>query len=121
MWRGYSMARGHRESKWAWLSSVLLVIFGVVIYASVATEGADVEVGENRCFPVHWCIPGTAESVINTDDVIEVREGRCFPARWCISGTATGSIRRQKTVSGDTTAYVHQNKFNVHNTVSDVC
>ena len=90
MWRGYSMARGHRESKWAWLSLVLLVIFGVIIYASVPSEGADVEVGENRCFPIHWCIPGTAESAINTDDVIEVREGRCFPAHWCIPGTAAG-------------------------------
>ena len=118
MWKGYSMARGHRESKWAWLSSVLLVIFGVIIYASVATEGADVEVGENRCFPVHWCIPGTTGESANGD--VEVREGRCFPAHWCIPGTAAESIRKRKTVIGDTTAYVQQNKFNVHNTVSNV-
>ncbi len=64
MWRRYSMMPDHRGSKWAWLSLALLVVFGVIIYASDPTAGADVEVGENICFPVHWCLPGTTgESV----------------------------------------------------------
>ncbi len=66
MWRGYSMIPDHRRSKWAWLLLALLVVFGVVIYASDPIAGADVEVGENICFPVHWCLPGTTgESAID--------------------------------------------------------
>ena len=60
MWKGYSPKPYRRGSKWAWLSlAVLVVFFGVIIYASDPTAGADVEVGENICFPVHWCLPGT--------------------------------------------------------------
>ena len=59
MWRRYFMMPDRRGSKWAWLSLALLVVFGVIIYASDPTAGADVEVGENICFPVHWCVPGT--------------------------------------------------------------
>lgn len=55
----------HRGSKWAWLSLALLVVFGAIIYASDPIGGADVQVGENICFPVHWCLPGTTrESAI---------------------------------------------------------
>ncbi len=64
MRKGYSMIPDHRGS-WAWLSIALLVLFGVVINASNRTVGTDVEVGENICFPVHWCLPGTTgESAI---------------------------------------------------------
>ncbi len=65
MWSRYPMMLDHRRLKWAWLSLALLVVFGVIIYMSDPTDEG-VEVGENRCFPVHWCIPGTTgESAID--------------------------------------------------------
>lgn len=91
MWTGYSMMLDHHGSRWAWLLFALLIVFGVIIYASNPTAGPDVEVGENECFPAHWCIPGTTgESTIDPDGNIEVGEVRCFPAHWCIPGTASG-------------------------------
>ncbi len=66
------MMPDHRRSKWAWLSLALLVVFGVAIYASDPIAGADVEVGENICFPVHWCIPGTTgESAIEVAPTLD--------------------------------------------------
>ena len=66
------MMLDHRGSKWAWLSLALLVVFGVIIYASNPMGGADVQVGENICFPVHWCLPGTnGESAIEVDPTAE--------------------------------------------------
>ena len=56
----YSMMFDHHGSRWAWLLLALLIVFGLIIYASNPTAGADVEVGKNECFPAHWCIPGTA-------------------------------------------------------------
>jgi|GEM_PF-6206572 len=98
MWKRYSMMGDHRGSKWAWLLSALVVVFGAIIYASDRSAGADVEVGENRCFPVHWCLPGTTgESPINTDGDVEVREGGCFPAHWCIPGTVPGESANKNT------------------------
>lgn len=87
----YSMMFDHHGSRWAWLLLALLIVFGVIIYASNPTAGADVEVGKNECFPAHWCIPGTTgESAIDADDNVEVGENRCFPAHWCIPGTVSG-------------------------------
>lgn len=98
MWKGYSIIPNHRGSRWAWLLLALLGIFGAIIYASVPTDGTDVEVGENRCFPVNWCIPGTTGvSAINTDGDVEVREGGCFPAHWCIPGTVPGESANKNT------------------------
>lgn len=91
MWRGYLTKPYRRGSTRAWLSFVLLAVFGLIVFASCSTAEADLEVGENRCFPVHWCIPGTAgESAIDTDVNVEVGEGRCFPEHWCIPGTSSG-------------------------------
>ncbi len=98
MWKRYSIMPSHHGSRWAWLLLVLFVVFGAIIYASVPTDGADVEVGENRCFPVHWCLPGTTgESPINTNGDVEVREGGCFPAHWCTPGTVPGESANKKT------------------------
>ena len=60
MWGRYSMIPDHAGSMWTRLSLALLVVLGVIIYASYPTAGADVEVGENLCFPAHWCLPETA-------------------------------------------------------------
>ena len=74
-------------SKWA---LAILAVFSVIIYASGPTARADIEVGENLCAPVHWCLPETTgESAIDTYGEVEVREGRCFPAHWCLPGTTS--------------------------------
>ncbi len=67
MWKRHSIMPSHHGSRWAWLSLALLAAFGVIIYALVPTDGADVGVRESRCFPVHWCLPGTTagESAID--------------------------------------------------------
>ncbi len=91
MWTGFSMMIDHHWSGWAWLWLVPLIVFGIIVYVSDPATDADVEVGENICFPVHWCIPGTTgESAIDADGNVEVGENRCFPAHWCIPGTASG-------------------------------
>ena len=97
MWIGFSMMIDHHWSGWAWLWLTPLIVFGVIIYAADRSNGADVEVGENICFPVHWCIPGTTgESAIDADGNVEVGENRCFPAHWCIPGTASGDLNRAR-------------------------
>ena len=75
-----------------WLLAILAV-FSVIIYASGPTARADIEVGENLCAPVHWCLPGTTgESAIDTYGEVEVREGRCFPAHWCLPGATAAEL-----------------------------
>ncbi len=34
MWKRYSMMGDHHGSKWAWLLSALVVVFGAIIYAA---------------------------------------------------------------------------------------
>ncbi len=41
------------------LALAQLVVVGAIIYALYPTASADVEAGENMCFPLHWCLPGT--------------------------------------------------------------
>ncbi len=75
-----------------WLLAILAV-FSVIIYASGPTARADIEVGENLCAPVHWCLPGTTgESASDTYGEVEVREGRCFPAHWCLPGATAAEL-----------------------------
>ena len=65
MWKGESVLPGHRGLKWALLLT-LLIVLGVIVDGLNSANGAEVEVGENICFPAHWCIPGTAgETAIN--------------------------------------------------------
>jgi len=72
---------------------VLLVAFGVTVFASDPDDNSNVEVRKSGCFPVHWCLPGTTagDSAIETvRGEVEVREDRCFPVHWCLPGTTAG-------------------------------
>ncbi len=53
------MWRRHSTTRWVRFALAQLVVVGAIIYALHPTASADVEAGENICFPVHWCFPGT--------------------------------------------------------------
>ena len=83
----------HRGSKWAWLSLALLVVFGVIIYVSNPIAGPDVEVGENICFPAHWCLPGTTgESTVEVAPTADAPP----PAAWL--DARAGAVSRKCSV-----------------------
>ena len=62
----------YRGSALAWLLLLLFVALSVYVYSSYLATRAEIKVGENRCFPAHWCVPGTAS-------VDQVLSGRAHP------------------------------------------
>ena len=86
------MKCGESSSKRAWLMIALLVVVGVNASAA-SVDATEIEVGDNTCFPEHWCLPGTTgvpgvEPELN----IEVGENTCFPAHWCKPETSESTV-----------------------------
>ncbi|MFP6816755.1 MAG: hypothetical protein VB948_09110 [Pseudomonadales bacterium] len=86
------MKCGNGGSKGVWFLIALLA--GVGVNASAAS--ADVtenEVGENTCFPAHWCLPGTTGVPgVKPELNIKVGENTCFPAHWCKAEASESTV-----------------------------